>query len=256
VKRGRPGGGREEGRTGMAVRRATIAGIPGYARIEGSGPPLVLVHGLAVSSRYFAPLIRALARTRTVVAPDLPGYGRSATPPRPLDIPELADALDAWLELTGVAPVPLVANSLGCQVAVDLALRRPERVTRLVLMGPTMDPSAPTILRQAVRLVLDTLREPPGLWLAETIDYLRMGPRRTIATARLALADPFAEKASRLPHPALVVRSGRDAIVSQEWAQRVARLLPDGRLAVIPGEPHAAHWSAAEEVARVVEEFL
>jgi pimeloyl-ACP methyl ester carboxylesterase len=256
VKRGRPGGGREEGRTGMAVRRATIAGIPGYARIEGSGPPLVLVHGLAVSSRYFAPLIRALARTRTVVAPDLPGYGRSATPPRPLDIPELADALDAWLELTGVAPVPLVANSLGCQVAVDLALRRPERVTRLVLMGPTMDPSAPTILRQAVRLALDTLREPPGLWLAETIDYLRMGPRRTIATARLALADPFAEKASRLPHPALVVRSGRDAIVSQEWAQRVARLLPDGRLAVIPGEPHAAHWSAAEEVARVVEEFL
>jgi pimeloyl-ACP methyl ester carboxylesterase len=240
----------------MAVRRATIAGIPGYARIEGSGPPLVLVHGLAVSSRYFAPLIRALARTRTVVAPDLPGYGRSATPPRPLDIPELADALDAWLELTGVAPVPLVANSLGCQVAVDLALRRPERVTRLVLMGPTMDPSAPTILRQAVRLALDTLREPPGLWLAETIDYLRMGPRRTIATARLALADPFAEKASRLPHPALVVRSGRDAIVSQEWAQRVARLLPDGRLAVIPGEPHAAHWSAAEEVARVVEEFL
>jgi pimeloyl-ACP methyl ester carboxylesterase len=256
VKRGRPGGGREEGRTGMAVRRATIAGIPGYARIEGSGPPLVLVHGLAVSSRYFAPLIRALARTRTVVAPDLPGYGRSATPPRPLDIPELADALDAWLELTGVAPVPLVANSVGCQVAVDLALRRPERVTRLVLMGPTMDPSAPTILRQAVRLALDTLREPPGLWLAETIDYLRMGPRRTIATARLALADPFAEKASRLPHPALVVRSGRDAIVSQEWAQRVARLLPDGRLAVIPGEPHAAHWSAAEEVARVVEEFL
>jgi pimeloyl-ACP methyl ester carboxylesterase len=240
----------------MAVRRATIAGIPGYARIEGSGPPLVLVHGLAVSSRYFAPLIRALARTRTVVAPDLPGYGRSATPPRPLDIPELADALDAWLELTGVAPVPLVANSVGCQVAVDLALRRPERVTRLVLMGPTMDPSAPTILRQAVRLALDTLREPPGLWLAETIDYLRMGPRRTIATARLALADPFAEKASRLPHPALVVRSGRDAIVSQEWAQRVARLLPDGRLAVIPGEPHAAHWSAAEEVARVVEEFL
>jgi 2-hydroxy-6-oxonona-2,4-dienedioate hydrolase len=240
----------------MAVRRATIAGIPGYARIEGSGPPLVLVHGLAVSSRYFAPLIRALARTRTVLAPDLPGYGRSATPSRPLDIPELADALDRWLELTGVAPVPLVANSVGCQVAVDLAVRRPELVTRLVLLGPTMDPSAPTVLRQAVRLALDNLREPPGLWFAEMIDYLRMGPRRTIATARLALEDPFAEKASRLPHPALVVRGGRDAIVSREWAEHVARLLPDGRLAVIPGEPHAAHWSAAEEVARVVEEFL
>jgi pimeloyl-ACP methyl ester carboxylesterase len=240
----------------MAGRRATIAGIPGYACIDGSGPPVVLVHGLAVSSRYFAPLIRELARTRTVVAPDLPGYGRSATPPRPLDIPQLADALDEWLELTGVAPAPLVANSLGCQVAVDLALRRPERVTRLVLLGPTMDPAAPSIVRQAARLALDTLREPPGLWLVETIDYLRMGPRRTICTARLALADPFAEKVSRLPHPALVIRSGRDAIVSQAWAERIVRLLPDGRLGVIPGEPHAAHWTAAADVARIVEEFV
>lgn len=242
--------------SGMAARRATIAGIRGYARIDGSGPPVVLVHGLAVSSRYFAPLIRELARTRTVIAPDLPGYGRSQTPTRPLGIPELADALDEWLEVAGVVPAPLVANSLGCQVAVDLAVRRPQRVSRLVLLGPTMDPSAPTILRQAARLVLDTLREPPGLRVAETIDYLRMGPRRTIATARLALADPFAEKARRVPHPALVVRSGRDAIISQAWAERVARALPDGRLAVIPGEPHAAHWSAAREVARVVEEFL
>jgi 2-hydroxy-6-oxonona-2,4-dienedioate hydrolase len=240
----------------MAVWRATIAGIPGYARIDGSGPPLVLVHGLAVSSRYFVPLIRELARTRTVLAPDLPGYGRSATPPRPLDVPELADALEEWLELAGVVPAPLVANSLGCQVAVDLAVRRPHRVTRLVLLGPTMDPAAPTILRQAARLARDTLREPPGLWLAETIDYLRMGPRRTIATARLGLADPFAEKASRLPHPALVVCGGRDAIVSREWAQRVARLLPDAGLTVIEGAPHAAHWCAAADVARVVEEFL
>jgi 2-hydroxy-6-oxonona-2,4-dienedioate hydrolase len=240
----------------MAARRATIAGIPGYARTAGSGPPVVLVHGLAVSSRYFAPLIRELARTRTVLSPDLPGYGRSATPSRPLDIPELADALDEWIDLADVAPAPLVANSLGCQVAVDLAVRRPGRVSRLVLLGPTMDPGAPTILRQALRLAHDTLREPPGLWVAETIDYLRMGPRRAVATGRYALADPFTEKASRLPHPALVVHSGRDAIVSQAWAERVTRLLPDGRLRVIPGEPHAAHWSAAAEVARIVEEFL
>lgn len=240
----------------MEACRATIAGIDGHARTDGSGPPVVLVHGLAVSSLYFLPLIRELARRRTVLAPDLPGYGRSATPPRPLGIPELADALDEWLELARAAPVPLVANSLGCQVAVDLAVRRPHRVSRLVLLGPTMDPAAPTILRQAARLALDTLREPPGIWLTETIDYLRMGPRRTIATARRALADPFAEKAGRVPHPALVVRGGRDAIVSQEWAQRVAQLLPDGRLAVIAGAPHAAHWAAAADVARVVEEFL
>jgi predicted TIM-barrel fold metal-dependent hydrolase len=76
-------------------RFETVAGIRGHARVGGTGPPIVLVHGLAVSSLYFVPLARRLTRRYAVLAPDLPGYGRSATPPRPLGIAELADALRA-----------------------------------------------------------------------------------------------------------------------------------------------------------------
>jgi len=231
-----------------------VAGLRGHARDGGIGSPLVLVHGLAVSSLYFLPLARRLEGLHRVLAPDLPGHGLSGTPPRALGIEELADALLEWLDVCGVGRAPLVANSLGCQVAVDVAVRAPERVERLVLVGPTMDPAAPTLLGQALRLARDVPREPFGLNLAEARDYLRTGPRRILATARAALADPLEEKLPRVEAPALVVRGGRDPIVPQAWAERVTELLPRGRLAVVPGEPHAVHWSAADEVARLVQE--
>lgn len=239
----------------MEQRFETVSGLRGHALVGGSGPPVVLVHGLAVSSRYFVPLARRLVERRTVLAPDLPGYGRSATPNHPFGIDELADALREWLDLAGIESASLVANSMGCQIAVDLAVRAPERVRRMVLIGPTMDPSAPTIRAQWWGLIRDALREPIGLNVAEARDYLRMGPRRIVATARLALADEFALKLERVRQPALVVRGEHDQIVSQAWAERVAAGLPAARLVVVRGSPHATHWAHADEVARLVEEF-
>ena len=234
---------------------ANVSGIFGRARIGGAGAPIVLVHGLAVSSRYFLPLASRLVRRRAVVAPDLPGHGRSGTPEQPLTITELADALLEWLDIARIDSAPLVANSLGCQVAVDLAVRVPERVGPLVLIGPTMDPSAPTLRAQAQRLAQDALREPLELTIAELRDYVRMGPRRIVASARNALDDPFAAKVKQVHQPTLVIRGERDPIVSQGWAEQVARLLPDGQLAVVARAPHVAHWVAADEVARLIEEF-
>jgi pimeloyl-ACP methyl ester carboxylesterase len=215
----------------------------------------VLVHGLAVSSRYFMPLARVLVARHAVLAPDLPGYGRSETPPRALDVPQLANALREWLDVARIPAATIVGNSLGGQVAVELAVVAPDRVERLVLVGPTMDPGAPTLLRQAGRLARDVFREPLALTAVAARDYLRMGPLRILATARHALEDPLQEKLPHVRVPALVVRGERDPIVSPEWAERVAALLPRGRLAVVPGAPHATHWAAAVAVARLVEEL-
>jgi len=239
----------------MEHRFETVAGLRGHALVGGSGPPVVLVHGLAVSSRYFVPLARRLVRRHTVLAPDLPGYGRSATPRRPLGIVELADALCEWLDALGITSALFVGNSLGCQIAVDLAVRAPQRVRRLVLVGPSMDPSAPTLWAQWRGLVRDGIHEPVGLHVAELRDYLRMGPRRILATARAALADEFGAKLEHVRQPALVIRGERDQIVSQAWAERVAAALPAGRLRVVRRSPHATHWAAAGQVARLIEEF-
>lgn len=196
-----------------------------------------------------------MARSFAVLAPDMPGYGRSATPPRPLDVPELARAVGVWLDLAGIESATVLGNSLGCQVAIELALQAPSRVASLVLVGPTMDPGAPTIRGQFGRLVRDAFREPPSLNRVEARDYLRMGPRRILATAHFALADPVAAKLPRITQPTLVVRGEHDPIVSEEWTERVVALLADGRGAVVAGAAHAAHWSAVDAVAGLVEEF-
>jgi pimeloyl-ACP methyl ester carboxylesterase len=152
--------------------------------------------------------------------------------------------------------VPLVANSLGCQVSVELALRHPERVAALVLIGPTVDPRLRTALLQTRSFVLDGLREPFSLWWIIATDYARMGLLRFARTARAALRQPIEELLPRVEAPALVVRGDHDAFSSQEWCERAAELLPHGSLAVVDGGAHAVHYSDPVRVAALVRSFL
>ncbi len=218
--------------------------------------PVVLVHGLVVSGRYMVPLLDELARSHTVYAPDLPGFGRSEGPAHAPDVEGLADALAAWMRAAGLSGAALVGNSVGCQVTVELALRHPELVEKVVLQGPTMDPRARSAPRQMGRLLIDPTREPPSLVAIEGLDLLRAGVVRSWRTFRHALKDPIEEKLPRVRVPALVVHGSRDRISPHGWAEAVARLLPDGRLVVLPHAAHAANYSAPAEFARAVRAFL
>jgi 2-hydroxy-6-oxonona-2,4-dienedioate hydrolase len=217
---------------------------------------VVLVHGLVVSSRYMIPTAQRLAAHYRVYAPDLPGFGRSEKPPHALDVSGLSDALAAWMETVGLSRAALVGNSMGCQIIADLAARHPERVERAVLQGPTMDPRARTVLRQVGRFLLDAPREAPSLLPIELLDYLSAGTRRAWRTFAYALEDPIEEKLSKVRVPTLVVRGSRDPIVPQRWAEEAARLLPMGRLVVIPDAAHTLNYDHSIDLARTVRGFL
>ncbi|MGA8927287.1 MAG: alpha/beta fold hydrolase, partial [Solirubrobacterales bacterium] len=145
------GGWTRAGNTRVFVRVPTqlkrqSAGHSNGSNDNGSRPelgttPIVLVHGLS-SSRTLKPLIKALGTRRPVYAPDLPGFGMSDQPIRPLDVPGLADALRRWMLDNKLAPAIVVGVAFGCQVAVHLAAAYPAAVDRLVLIGPTFDPEA------------------------------------------------------------------------------------------------------------------
>jgi pimeloyl-ACP methyl ester carboxylesterase len=216
----------------------------------------VLVHGIGVSSRYFVPLGEELARDRAVSIPDLPGFGKSEGPRRPLSILGLADSLLAYLDAAGLERPPLVANSMGCQIVASLVARRPDRVGPLVLVGPTVDPRRRTAWQQVLGGALDCLREPPSLLATIAWDYLVFGPRRFVATARSALRDRIEDNLRRIPAPTLVVRGEHDGFVSQRWGEEAAALLPRGRLVVVPREPHAVHYTRPRLVAGIVRRFL
>ncbi len=217
---------------------------------------MVLVHGLIVSSRYMVPTLSRLAPDHRVYAPDLPGFGRSENPPRALDLPGLARALDGWMEATGLGSAVLVGNSMGCQVIAELAVRNPARVERAVLQGPTMAPGARNLPQQVARLALDVLREPPSLLLIELLDLLAAGPLRGLRTFHHATDDRIEKKLPMLRAPTLVMHGGRDPIVPEHWAREVADLLPDGRLIVVPEAAHAMNYDAPSELARHVRAFI
>jgi pimeloyl-ACP methyl ester carboxylesterase len=235
---------------GLAVHAWVADRVPSWF------PAVVLVHGLGVSSRYMLRLARELAPFYRVFALDLPGFGRSERPWRPLGLVELAEALASWMRATGLRSATLVGNSYGCQVAVELAARRPRLVERLVLIGPTTDPAYRTRRHQVARLVLDAVREPLSLLALAARDYVRAGPRVVLNALGEALAHPLEARLPAVTAPALVVRGMRDPLVSAAWAERVASALPAGRLAVVPDVAHAAHYAAPRSVARTIRRFV
>ncbi|MBC8077934.1 MAG: alpha/beta hydrolase [Chloroflexales bacterium] len=233
----------------LHTRLATGAAQPG--RI-----PVVCVHGLAVSSRYMVPTAERLAPFYPVYAPDLPGFGKSEKPPQALGVAELTLALEQWMDRYGLQRAAMVGNSMGCQIIAELAAKRPDRVSRAVLIGPTVDMEARSMLRQALRLAHDTLHEPPSSLITQGYDYARFGVWRTLVTFRKALRNQIEANAPHMRQPTLVIRGENDPIAPQRWAEQLTRLLPNGRLMVLRNAPHAANYSAPDAVALAVRAFL
>src|ERR1051326_8597469 len=90
--------------------RFSVAPVPPEA------PPIVLVHGLSVSSAYMVPTAERLASYHPIYVPDLPGYGKSTKPSRVLSVPELSEVLVAWMRAVELERAVFLGNSLGCQI--------------------------------------------------------------------------------------------------------------------------------------------
>ena len=123
-----------EASTPIAVSTATADGVSVQYLTAGSGPAIVLLHGYAETSRMWRPLIPRLAATHTVIAPDLPGIGRSAIPADGLDMTHAAARMHALVKGLGVNKAAVVGHDIGLMVAYAYAAQFPDDVDRLVLM--------------------------------------------------------------------------------------------------------------------------
>ena len=243
-------------RSPIESRWLEVFGLGVHAHVGGEGPPVVLVHGYGVSGTYMLPLARSLAPSFSVFAPDLPGYGRSQRPPTPLGIADLAVALAGWLDAAGVRCPAFVANSMGCQIVAELAVRLPGRVGPMVLIGPTVDPQRRATRHQLLAGLRDSAREPRSLLALAARDEAGFGVGALLATARSALADRIEERLPLISQPTVVVRGEHDGFVGQGWAESAAALLSHSRLVVVPGEPHAVHYTRPDVIAGIVHDLL
>jgi pimeloyl-ACP methyl ester carboxylesterase/uncharacterized RDD family membrane protein YckC len=234
-----------------------VGGVRMHSASGGSGPPVVLVHGFGVSGAYMIPLARELGSSFSTFVPDLPGQGRSEPAPRgPWGIAEMAEALGGWIEASGLREPIAVGNSLGCQIVTELAVRRPELVGPMVLVGPTVDPARRAARHQVFAMLRDSAREPLSLLAMTARNNVSADFRPLLAGARAALSDRMEERLPLIERTTVVVHGEADGFVSAEWAERVAALLPQGRLVVVPSEPHAVHYTRPDLVAGIVRELF
>lgn len=220
----------------------------------GSGDPLVLLHGLSGSGRWWGKNISALARRYRVYALDLPGFGGSRGQPFSLD--EAARLVSGFIDTLDGAPLRLMAHSMGGLIAERLALRLGERLRSLVLVDALGLPLRRSIANSTLRLPLALHYAPVSFWPVLAFDALRAGPLNLLrATWAIHRADLSAELA-QITCPTLVVWGEHDMLVSARFGQRLHAALPGARWALVKGAGHNPMWDRAEAFNRLVVDFL
>jgi 2-hydroxy-6-oxonona-2,4-dienedioate hydrolase len=239
------------------TRRLGAGRHPVRYREAGAGPPLLLVHGLGCSADYWVrngPWLAA--RGFRVVAPDLPGFGRTPGPEGGLSIPAQAAAVVRFADALGLERASYLGHSLSCQAVLEVAASRPERVERLLLAAPTGDRRRKRLLRESVGFLLDVPREPLSLVPLIVQAYLRAGFTRWLRTWVAGKRHDAFAAAERVRAPARVLVGERDPVATVPFANALAAALPLGSVRVVPGGTHALIYSAAEAFNRSVAAFL
>jgi len=240
----------------LVSRWDEVGDVSIHSRAGGVGPSVVLVHGYGVSGRYLHPLASVLAARFAAYVPDLPGRGQRGRPAVATGISDLAEALGDWLDVVGIASPAFVANSMGCQIVTELAVRRPDRVGPLVLISPTIEPARRAVRHQIFRALRASAHEPAGVVTLAARDSARRGGAGLHAMARSALADRIEERLPHVQQRTVVVHGGNDRLTSRPWAEEVAALLPHGGLLVVSDGSHALHYTHPSLIAEVVEQLI
>lgn len=258
----------------MEVR--VIHGYRRAFRMAGSGPALLLIHGISDDSSSWLPVMAALAERFTVVAPDLLGHGASDKPRADYSVAAFSNGMRDLLDVLEIERATVVGHSLGGGVAAQLSYQYPERVDRLVLVStggvsrevspvlraaaaplaevgtlPLLLPGSTALARLALRglgvLGADIGRDADEV--GRVLDGLRDARARAAFTRTLrAVVDWKGQLVTMLDRaylaesmPLLVVWGGHDGIIPVDHAEAAHRAIPNSRLVVAPDAGHFPH---------------
>jgi pimeloyl-ACP methyl ester carboxylesterase len=232
---------------------AEVNGLNMYYEIHGTGQPLVVLHGAYMTIETMGEIVPSLAETRQVIAVELQGHGHTADIDRPLSYEQMADDVTALLPEIGIEKADVFGYSMGGGVALQIAVRHPEVVRKLVVASAsyTSDGMYPELLAMIPTITPEAFAGSP---IEEA--YLRTAPNpedfpNLVAKLKQLDMEPFAwppEDIQGIAAPTLLIIGDSDAI-RPEHAVEMFRLLgggvmgdlaglPKSQFAVLPGTTH------------------
>lgn len=248
-----------------------VGGTDLYYQEEGSGQPLVFLHGNSSCGEAWFQQFAAFRDRFRVIAYDSVNHGHSSNSPRGEEESDRASELEGFLAALGIERPVLVGNSMGGDTLLRWAARHPHDAAALIPSGMgLLDPSAPGLSQEP--LDLDTLFLPVGDSLTEGFKqrqprmferYLRI---RSTATRLEALRHPrgrartladratLAERIGEVSSPMLIVVGELDRL--KPACERLHAAVPSSEYRVIAAAPHNAYYEAAQEYNAAVAQFL
>lgn len=277
----------------LPVQHTTVGEMDiAFVDSGGEGSPIVFIHGLSSYLGFWEYQLEHFAKDHRVLALDLPGYGASDRPDAPYSPPWYADVVAEWMAGVGVDSATVVGHSMGGQIAMELALRHPERADRLVLSAPagieTFGPGQARFMKDfwtETRALDSTEEQVRANFLTQVFNTVDEGVERLIQErVRLGLSARFAgtsvavsrsiagmvdhpvgERAVAISAPTLIVYGTDDRMIpnpvftggrTRAIGERAHRLIPHSRLVMVEGAGHTVHHDAPRAFNQAVEEFL
>jgi pimeloyl-ACP methyl ester carboxylesterase len=273
------------------VQRVTIHGHErAYVKV-GSGPALLLLHGLACDHTTWDPVIEKLARHHTVIAPDLLGHGQSAKPRADYSVGGYANGMRDLLTVLDIDKVTVVGHSLGGGVAMQFAYQFPERTERLVLVAPGgLGPEVTPLIRAVTlpgftqAMTLTTLPGVRQVSKAALQGLYRTGLPGTrdlpeIACIHESFRDPRTRTAIRHvvravvdlkgqvitmvdraylteEMPLLIVWGRDDLVIPVRHAENAPSIAPGAVIEIFENSGHFPHKDHPDRFVKVVEDFI
>jgi pimeloyl-ACP methyl ester carboxylesterase len=282
---------RIEGQPGFDAWEVELHGHRAIYRTVGSGPPVVLIHGMVNSSRHWEQVAMRLASTHQVIAPDLIGHGDSARPRGDYSLGAHATSIRDLLAAIGVDRATIVGHSLGGGVAMQFFYQFPQRVDRLALVssgglgrevspmlrGAAMPGAAALLAAAANPHVLGALRgtgermqargRRSGIYLEQIARALRPlehpDARKAFLHTLRAVIDARGQRVSARDRlylltdfPTLVVWGGRDNTIPIEHGRSTHEAVPGSRFETLPRAAHFPHLEDPEGLAAVLADWL
>ncbi len=240
----------------LSTRHVLVDGVPAYYQVVGEGEPVVLVHGLSGSTRWWVRNVPVLSQHYQVYVLDLPGFGLMRRMRSRFTIEKALSWLIDWMEVVGLRRAHFIGHSMGGYICMLIAARRPELVESMVLVSPAAIPRARSVFGYFIPLVNSFIYLEPSFLPILLYDALRAGPFTLLQALQDIVMVQAYEIMSKIAVRTLIVWGDKDFLVPPKLGHVIRQELPSARLLMLARAGHIGMYDQYRKFNAAVLAFL